>query len=216
MVGCMKKKFLSGLMSLGILLFVIIIISIPNLWPCVLFFLKPFESENRPEVLTLFVTIIISSISGLFAYKQYHILKMRDLLKMQKIINFLYALLNYHVKKILEMNSKETFMQLSTEMVITQNEIQLIYELEQLIYEHVDITDTQDKKIFIARTTEIILEMRELVYGLNSIYMCEDQRKIFPINSEKFKRATMILKDIEEFRMSLYKYTDLKKIQGVA
>lgn len=141
---------------------------------------------------------------------------MRDLLKMQKIINFLYALLNYHVKKILEMNSKETFMQLSTGMVITQNEIQLIYELEQLIYEHVDITDTQDKKNFIARTTEIILEMRELVYGLNSIYMCEDQRKIFPINSEKFKRATMILKDIEEFRMSLYKYTDLKKIQGVA
>lgn len=107
-------------------------------------------------------------------------------------------------------------MQLSTGMVITQNEIQLIYELEQLIYEHVDITDTQDKKNFIARTTEIILEMRELVYGLNSIYMCEDQRKIFPINSEKFKRATMILKDIEEFRMSLYKYTDLKKIQGVA
>ena len=141
---------------------------------------------------------------------------MRDLLKMQKIINFLYALLNYHVKKILEMNSKETFMQLSTGMVITQNEIQLIYELEQLIYEHVDITDKQDKKNFIARTTEIILEMRELVYGLNSIYMCEDQRKVFPINSEKFKRATMILKDIEEFRMSLYKYTDLKKIQGVA
>ena len=153
MVGCMKKKFLSGLMLLGILLFVIIIISIPNLWPCVLFFLKPFESDNRPEVLTLFVTIIM---------------------------------------------------------------IQLIYELEQLIYEHVDITDKQDKKNFIARTTEIILEMRELVYGLNSIYMCEDQRKVFPINSEKFKRATMILKDIEEFRMSLYKYTDLKKIQGVA
>lgn len=211
----MKKRAIICwiLLSLAIVVSIIIIF---NLCSCVQILLKPLESDNRPETLTLFITIFISVITGSFAYKQYNTLKMRDLLKMQKLINSLQALFNYHVNKLLKMNSKKSYLQLSTGMVITQDEIHMIYELEQLIYEHLDIPEKQEKKRFIIKTTDIILEMRELVYGLNSIYLLEEKGDIFPLEVEIIERAVKILHDIEEFRNGLKTNTDLKKIKGVA
>lgn len=58
--------------------------------------------------------------------------------------------------------------------------------------------------------------MRELVYGLNSIYLLEEKGDIFPLEVEMIERAVKILHDIEEFRNSLKTNTDLKKIKGVA
>lgn len=59
------------------------------------------------------------------------------------------------------------------------------------------------------------IKMRELVYGLNSIYLLEEKGDIFPLEVEMIERAVKILHD-EEFRNSLKTNTDLKKIKGVA
>ena len=61
-----------------------------------------------------------------------------------------------------------------------------------------NIPEKQEKKRFIIKTTDIILEMRELVYGLNSIYLLEEKGNIFPLEVEMIERAVKILHDIEE------------------
>lgn len=209
--------------ALGVVLIVIVFLHIfPSFVKDFLVaILRPFEKEYRPETLTFILTLIISLFSTWFTLKQYRILKMRDILKLHNLINRLYALLNFHIQSLLQSlpdnNDRKKSLKLSSERVITENEIQMIYELERLIYEHINIQREEEKRNFIIETTNIILDMHELIYCLNSIYKSvEAQQDKYSIDSEDIKRFNKILDDIDKYKKILYVNTDLKKIEDMS
>lgn len=176
----------------------------------------PFEQEYRPETLTFILTLIISCGSGYFTFNQYNILKNRDLLRLQNLVNRLFALLNYHVESIKRINRFGNVSSLSSEKKITENEIQMIYKMEQLIYEHVSVKNEKDKILFIEETTKITTQMRELIYGLNTVYSKADVNSSgVKLDKMMIDRADIILKEIKSYiDNQLYICTELGKLKG--
>lgn len=178
--------------------------------------IRPFEHEYRPETLTFILTLIISCVSGYFALMQFINLKNRDLLKLSNLVNRLFALLNYHVSSMKEIYKYGNVSSLSSEKKITENEIQMIWKMEQLIYEHVSVKKENDKMKFILETTEITTEMRELIHGLNSVYSKADVNPSnILIDQRMIERADKILKRFRNYiDDQLYICTELGKLKG--
>lgn len=184
--------------------------------------LHPYESDNRPQTLTFFATLpitVISCISAYYTYKQYKTLKKRDILKIQNLINRIEALLTYHIKSLEQAINSDAFalsslrFNCSSEKCITENELEMVFELEQLIYEHVIAEN--NKKWFIQRTTNIMIEIRELVYSLNTFYkLAENECDMSFLKLLQFDRANKILDDIQAFKDELYENTSLMKLKG--
>lgn len=209
-ISIRKFNLKTTILILLLILLLTIVICCPDLMPLCIktelsSMLHPFESDNRPETLTLFLTLLISIVSAYYTCKQYKILKMRDVLKIHNLINRIHALLNYHIKSLEEAVKSDTFdlstirFKLSSEKRITENDIEIIFELEQLIYELVIIEN--DKEDFIQKTTRTMIEIRELIYSLNTMYnLAENDRTMDFLQQLEFNRANDILKNIEEYK----------------
>lgn len=208
MIRNMKKKIRTEWPPFGILAvllaFIAAIYLIFNCFPCLLSFLKPFEDDNRPEALSFWLTVIISVISGWFAYKQYVILKNRDKFKMQSFFNRIEVLLQNRLTRILDSSTSRKL-----DQSITDKEIQMIYELEELIYAHLHVYKKEDQKKFIQDTTEVISFMCELAYSINSIYECSRAGKPYSITDDDKKSAISLMSAIRQYRKKLHQNTDL-------
>lgn len=218
-----KVNLKTTILILLLILLLIIVICCPHIMPLCIktelsSMLHPFESDNRPQTLTLFLTLLISVVSAYHTCKQYKILKMRDVLKMHNLINRIQALLNYHIKSLEETVNEDNFelstirFNLSSEKRITENDIKMVFELEQLIYEHVIIEN--DKEDFIKKTTHTMIEIRELIYSLNTLYkLAENDCSMDFLRQLKLNRANDILENIDKYKKSLYQNTSLIKIK---
>lgn len=204
----MKKKNRterSPFVILAVLIGIILVIyRIVHCFPCILSFLEPFEEDNRPEALSFWLTLIISALSGWFAHKQYVILKKRDKFKMQSFFNRIEVLLQNRLTRILDSSTS-----LKLDQSITDKEIQMIYELEELIYAHLDVYKKEDQKKFVQDTTEVISFMCELAYSINSIYEYFKADKPYSITDNDKKSAIERMSAIIQYRKKLHQNTDL-------
>lgn len=173
-----------------------------EIWNCIRTFLE--FCDARPQSISVIVTALVALITGGFALYQFFLLKKKGKLRIHNLYNSIESILFSHVEDIkILANEKNPLYTVSAGRVkkLTQKEMDMICELEKLLYEH----GKSHKRGDIKEMIEVINEMRMFFHSINTIYDILERKpgkdiSTFKEFQEFLSRTEALHKTIREYR----------------